>query len=101
MERAAEALDLPRDELLQAAIEVAAACADGRLLALFAAARGHQHAQRALAPDALRWLTRTPPLRPSILAWSSRGARPLFERLVALGALRELTGRGTFRRYGL
>ena len=34
-------------------------------------------------------------------ALSERGARRLFDRLVAIGAIRELTGRATFRLYGL
>ena len=36
-----------------------------------------------------------------IAGLSERGARRLFERLVALGAIRELTARKTFRLYGL
>jgi hypothetical protein len=34
-------------------------------------------------------------------AISARGSRRLFDRLVALGGVRELTGRSTFRLYGL
>jgi hypothetical protein len=34
-------------------------------------------------------------------AISDRGLRRLFDRLVALGGVRELTGRSTFRLYGL
>ena len=50
--------------------------------------------QALLEEDSLSTATKIPKL-------SERGARRLFERLVALGAVRELTGRATFRLYGL
>jgi len=50
--------------------------------------------QALLDEDSLSAATKLPEL-------SERGARRLFERLVALGAVRELTGRQTFRLYGL
>jgi hypothetical protein len=193
IERAAEALDLPRDDALQGAIETAAACAEGNRLAPFAAARCQQLALRVLTPAGgagellaagladtvlalkLKWPFALPLLASSLsvdhrgaargsagegeailfgyaraaaqaadlaaelsrraqklaeaapklrakgagaalqaildedslsaatrlTGLSERGARRLFERLVALGALRELTGRATFRLYGL
>ena len=50
--------------------------------------------QALLDEDSLAAATR-------IAGLSERGARRLFERLAALGAIRELTGRATFRLYGL
>jgi len=47
-----------------------------------------------LDDDSFRAATRIPGL-------SERGARRLFDRLVELGAIRELTGRASFRLYGL
>ena len=195
---AAEALDLPGDDALQAAIDAAEACAAGARPAPFAAARTFELASRALTrgdrggagellaawladsvlAQKLNWPFALPllaaPLFASagrrattdigdgaetariLFAWakgaahacdlaaelrrraqklaeaapklrakgakaalqalldqdslaaatpiaglSERGTRRLFERLAALGAIRELTGRATFRLYGL
>jgi hypothetical protein len=49
-----------------------------------------------LADDAV-----TPAAAASCAGLSDRAARRLFDRLVALGAVRELSGRETFRMYGL
>jgi hypothetical protein len=193
---AADALGLPGDDALQAAIDAAEACAEGHRLAPFAAVRTLELASRTLGGDRggagellaawladsvlaqkLNWPFALPllaaPLFASagrraptdsdgaettriLFAWakgaghacdlaaelrrraqqlaeaapklrakgakaalqalldqdslaaatpiaglSERGTRRLFERLVALGAIRELTGRATFRLYGL
>ena len=58
-------------------------------------AKGAQAAIRALLDDdALTTAARIPGI-------SARGLRRLFDRLVRLGAIRELSGRATFRLYGL
>ena len=49
-----------------------------------------------LADDAV-----TPAAAASRAGLSDRAARRLFDRLVALGAVRELSGRDAFRIYGL
>ncbi|TCP39548.1 DUF1403 family protein [Rhodovulum marinum] len=54
-------------------------------------------AEDALAPG----LALSPVVRGSRVSMSDRAARRLCDRLVALGALRELTGRPEFRLYGL
>jgi hypothetical protein len=84
---AARACDLA-SELQRRAHALAAAAPQLR-------AKGAAAAVRALLDeDSLSCATKIPGL-------SERGARRLFDRLASLGAVRELTGRATFRLYGL
>lgn len=58
--------------------------------------------RRFLEQDAIAPVTLLEPkVRGSAVALSDRAARRLCERLATLGAVRELTGRSTFRLYGL
>jgi hypothetical protein len=77
----------------RASTDIADGAATARIL--FAYAKGAKAAVQALLDqDSLAAAT-------PIAGLSERGMRRLFERLAALGAIRELTGRATFRLYGL
>lgn len=66
-------------------------------------AKGAEEATRLfLAEDALSpGIALSPVIRMSAARMTDRAARRLCDRLVALGAVRELTGRASFRLYGL
>lgn len=90
-------------EVARAADDLTRRAARLRAVAPKLRARAAQAAvQLFLAEDALSpGIALSPRIRGSSQPMTDRAARRLCDRLVALGAVRELTGRGSFRLYGL
>lgn len=99
-----------RDDALRHACHVAATAAAGQAVPLAADLARRAARARAVAPSlrakgagrALNLFLSRDALAPAALSFMfDRAARRLCDRLVSLGALRELTGRDSFRLYGL
>jgi hypothetical protein len=86
--------------LVSSAIEAVRLCADLAHRAAHLKAVAPKLRARGAADAVEMFLTRDA-VAPSALPLSDRAARRLCDRLVDLGAVRELTGRDTFRLYGV